>query len=156
MPIRNLALQNISIEVYNCCYVCSTTFHISYSKSSSDVPIGQPRCPSDFNWWHCYPGLDKHPPLAVGRSRHRTALLPFLEEVGWVDPWCTRNSQQKHFSCFSKTHVCLSPELTYVSCTQSVVPLIEEIQYGVRGISDHSLVFVHLYLPLHYCKRHGS
>lgn len=44
---------------------------------------------------------------------------------------------------YSKTHISLS-RIDLCLCTSSVVPLLEDIQYGVWGISDHSPILVFL------------
>lgn len=78
--------------------------------------------------------LDKHPPVVGGRGVNQTALQKLIEEVGWKDPWRTKNPGVKQFSCFSKNYSALS-RIDLCLCSYVAERYISEVTYALRSVS---------------------
>lgn len=68
-----------------------------------------------------------------------TALLKFIEEVGWR----AKNPGVRQFSCFSKSYSSLS-RIDLCLCSYVAERYISEVAYALRSVSDHSPLIVTL------------
>ena len=112
---------------------------LSFLDGRPDVPL---LVLGDFNC--CLDQVaDRHPaprPSALARS---TPLARLLQEVGWVDIWRHRNPGGRQFTCFSKTHGCLS-RIDLGVGNLSMLPLIADLSHRPRSVSDHSALVIQL------------
>lgn len=81
--------------------------------------------------------LDGFPP-GIYTSRIVDSRLPdFLLETGLRDIWRIRNPEARQYSCFSRTQSTLS-RIDLVLGNEEIIPLIINVSYKPRGLSDHS------------------
>lgn len=85
--------------------------------------------------------LDRYPPRELRPLYHW--LPDFLEALGLADVWRVYHPDQVQHTFHSGAHNSLS-RIEYLLVPASQVTNIQEVRHVARGISDHSLVWVHL------------
>lgn len=89
--------------------------------------------------------LARFPPGISTTSLVDSRLPNFLKETGLGDIWITRNPETQQYLCFSRTHSTLS-RIDLVLGNDEMMPMIKNVNYNPRGLSDHSPVTVSLEL----------
>lgn len=85
----------------------------------------------------CNPSIDRHP---VGTGSE-TPFSRQLQELGFYDLWRLFNPLIMAYSCCSSIYKSLS-RIDLAVGTELMLPLISDIQYLARGISDHSPILL--------------
>lgn len=98
----------------------------------------------DFNNY-LHPFWDKFHLGNVDPNSRPTSLSRILDEIGYRDVWRTRFPSTKQYSCYSTSHQTLS-RIDLAIGSDSVLPLVGEVEYLPRSISDHSPLRVKLVL----------
>lgn len=100
----------------------------------------------DFNNY-LHPYLDKFHSGNITPQDRPTSLSRLIAEVGLCDVWRVRHPETRQFSCYSSSHNSLS-RIDLALGSDSLLPLVDTVEYLPRSISDHSPVRVRLQLGL--------
>lgn len=83
--------------------------------------------------------LDRFPPGKWPDKIVEGWLSRFLKEMGLHNIWRTRNPQERQYSCFLSAYLTLS-RIDMALGNREALPLVRNIEYGPRGVLDHSLL----------------
>lgn len=112
---------------------------LSFLDASPSVPsiiIG------DFNNY-LRPYWDKFHTGSIDPQARPTSISWVVDEIGFRDLWRVRFPEVKQYSCYSTSHNALS-RIDLALGSDSMLPLVDLVEYLPRNISDHSPLRVRL------------
>lgn len=92
-------------------------------------------------------GEDRFNTAKVKGKEKKTRFAKQLQEIGLIDVWKLRHPTAREYSCCSSTYGFFS-RTDLALGSDNLLPWLNSIQYGPRGLSDHSPITLRLWAAI--------